>query len=60
MSHDGTSSAGYYSGHGDGFVSWAPIMGVGYYKNVTQWSKGEYPDASQVQDDLAIIDGKLG
>ena len=60
LSHDGTSSAGYYSGHGDGFVSWAPIMGVGYYKNVTQWSKGEYPDASQVQDDLAIIDGKLG
>ncbi|WP_457667857.1 PKD domain-containing protein [Thiolapillus sp.] len=60
LSHDGTSQVGYYSGHGDGFVSWAPIMGVGYYKNVTQWSKGEYPDANQTQDDLAIIDGKLG
>jgi hypothetical protein len=60
LSHDGTSSVGYYQGHGNGFVSWAPIMGVGYYKNVTQWSKGEYPDANQTQDDLAIIDGKLG
>ncbi len=60
LSHDGTSSVDYYQGHGDGFVSWAPIMGVGYYKNVTQWSKGEYPDANQTQDDLAIIDGKLG
>ncbi|MBD1581105.1 hypothetical protein [Pseudoalteromonas sp. S16_S37] len=35
-------------------------MGVGYYKNVTQWSKGEYPDASQTQDDIAIINDKLG
>ena len=28
LSHDGTASTGYYQGHG----SWAPIMGVGYYK----------------------------
>ena len=28
----------YYKGHG----GWAPIMGVGYYKAVVQWSKGEY------------------
>lgn len=51
LSHDGTPTAGYYSGHGD----WAPIMGVGYYKNVTQWSKGEYPGANQLQDDLAVM-----
>ena len=61
LSHDGTlSGASYYTGHGSGLSSWAPIMGVGYYKNVTQWSKGEYADANQYQDDLAIIDGKLG
>jgi len=60
LSHDGTlSGAAYYSGHGSGYVSWAPIMGVGYYANVTQWSKGEYPDANQPQDDVAIIAGKL-
>jgi len=61
LSHDGTKSGeSYYRGHGSGLVSWAPIMGVGYDQNVTQWSKGEYFDANQTQDDLAIIDGKLG
>lgn len=61
LSHDGatttdsggnTSTVGYYGGHGD----WAPIMGVGYYRPITQWSKGEYPGATNTQDDLAIID----
>ena len=61
LSHDGTASGdAYYGGHGSGYVSWAPIMGAGYYNNVTQWSKGEYPDANQTQDDIAIIVGKLG
>ncbi|HET6566092.1 MAG TPA: hypothetical protein VFG52_11820, partial [Xanthomonadales bacterium] len=60
LSHDGTSTVGYYSGHGSGLVTWAPIMGVGYYQNVTQWSKGEYTGANNTQDDLAIISGKLG
>lgn len=51
LSHDGTASTSYYQGHGD----WAPIMGVGYYRNITQWSKGEYPGANQLQDDLAVM-----
>ncbi|MFM6986806.1 MAG: M12 family metallo-peptidase [Hydrogenophaga sp.] len=55
LSHDGTSSTGYYSGHGDGDTGWAPIMGVGYSKNLVQWSKGEYPGANQTQDDLVVI-----
>ena len=50
--HDGTTAGvEYYSGHGD----WAPIMGVGYYKNIVQWSKGEYANANNKEDDLAII-----
>ncbi|MFC1720418.1 hypothetical protein ACFL00_04690 [Pseudomonadota bacterium] len=63
LSHDGSSGANatsYYGGHGSGLVSWAPIMGNSYYNNVTEWSKGEYPDANQTQDDLAIIQSKLG
>jgi PKD repeat protein len=61
LSHDGTSTGdAYYTGHGSGNVSWAPIMGVGYSRNVTQWSKGEYPNANQTQDDIAIIANKLG
>ena len=51
LDHDGTPSTGYYSGHGD----WAPIMGVGYYKTVTQWSKGEYSGANNQEDDLAVM-----
>jgi hypothetical protein len=50
LSHDGTSTEGYYKGHG----AWAPIMGVGYNKAITQWSKGEYADANNKQDDFAV------
>jgi hypothetical protein len=60
LSHDGTtaaapgcSSTGYYCGH----AMWAPIMGVGYQKPVVQWSKGQYTNANNTQDDLAIIAG---
>lgn len=50
--HDGTTTGvEYYSGHGN----WAPIMGVGYYRNIVQWSKGEYANANNKEDDLAII-----
>ena len=59
LSHDGTATTGYYQGHGTGEVSWGPIMGVGYYTQVTQWSKGEYPGANNQQDDVAIISGLL-
>jgi hypothetical protein len=51
LGHDGTPSTGYYSGHG----IWAPIMGVGYSKGLVQWSRGEYANANNTQDDIAII-----
>ncbi|MCA9060187.1 MAG: hypothetical protein KDA85_16880, partial [Planctomycetaceae bacterium] len=57
LQHDGTSSVGYYDGHGTGVTAWAPIMGVGYYVNLSQWSKGEYSGANNHEDDLAIILG---
>jgi len=54
--HDGaTGGLEYFGGHGTGANSWAPIMGVGYYRNVSQWSKGEYTNANQTQDDLQVI-----
>ncbi|KNC49175.1 peptidase domain-containing protein [Thecamonas trahens ATCC 50062] len=55
LSHDGKSSSTYYGGHGD----WGPIMGTGYGRLLSQWSKGEYSGATQSQDDLAIIAGHL-
>lgn len=53
LSHDGRTSPSeeYYQGQG----TWAPIMGVGYYKSLVQWSKGEYANPSTTQDDLAMI-----
>ena len=60
LSHDGTTTGTeYFQGLGGGLSSWAPIMGNSYYNNVTQWSRGEYPNANNTQDDRAIIDGKL-
>ncbi|MEO7319101.1 MAG: M12 family metallo-peptidase, partial [Chthoniobacteraceae bacterium] len=57
LSHDGrvTPAEGYYGGHGSGETGWAPIMGVGYYQNLAQWSKGEYTSANNTEDDLSII-----
>lgn len=56
LQHDGQKpSTGYYTGHGSGVTGWAPIMGVGYYKNVTQWSPGSYPNANNQQDDIAVF-----
>jgi hypothetical protein len=59
LSHDATSSSSYYGGHGSGYVSWGPLMGTGYNRHMSQWSKGEYTDASQQQDDVNIIAGEL-
>jgi len=65
--HDGTTGGvEYYAGHGSGATGWAPIMGVGYYEELVQWSKGEYADANNTEDDLFIIaeksngSGRLG
>lgn len=56
VAHDTVAAVGYYQGH----ANWAPIMGVGYYKDVVQWSKGDYPYANNLQDDTAIIAGVVG
>lgn len=50
--HDGvTGGASYYGGQGD----WAPIMGASYGKAISQWSKGEYANSNNTQDDLAVM-----
>jgi len=59
LRHDGTPTLEYYAGSGSGETGWAPIMGNGYGKNLTQWSRGEYPGANNSEDDLAIVAGYL-
>ncbi len=56
LSHDGNASQGYDTGHG----AWAPIMGVGYSRPISQWSKGDYTGASNTEDDLAEIRAVTG
>ncbi len=62
--HDGKDSSSYYAGHavenGSSSGGWAPIMGVGYQREITQWSDGSYPGATQLQDDIAILASRLG
>lgn len=63
LSHDGTSSVAYYSGHNagprGGYVDWAPIMGNSYGADVSRWSRGDYAGANSQQDDLAEIAMRL-
>ncbi len=53
LGHDGRTNPleEYYYGQGN----WAPIMGVAYYVNTGQFSKGEYANASDTYDDLYHI-----
>lgn len=60
LRHDGTATSSYYTGQGSGETAWAPIMGVGYYNNLTQWSRGEYANANLQEDDLAMITSQNG
>ena len=56
LNHQGaTPATEYYAGQGSGETAWAPIMGVSYYKNLTQWAKGEYLNANNKLDAFAIM-----
>jgi alpha-tubulin suppressor-like RCC1 family protein len=61
LDHEGQITASgwleYYGGQGSGELGWAPIMGISYSPNISQWCRGEYLDANNNQDELAIIVG---
>ncbi|NYI46321.1 hypothetical protein BJ993_003401 [Nocardioides aromaticivorans] len=50
LGHDGTTTSGYYGGTS----LWGPLMGSPYSAGVTQWSKGDYANANNHEDDLAV------
>jgi len=57
LDHDGTIDGGsgsYYFGH----ENWVPIMGITTQAAVSQFSIGEYADANENQNDLAVIGSK--
>jgi fibronectin type 3 domain-containing protein len=56
LRHDGTTNRAYYSGHTHASgVSWAPIMGTGYSRDIVQFSKGDYAGANRTEDDFAVM-----
>ena len=58
LSHDGSPAGEYYGGQGSSLVTgWAPIMGVGYDKPLVQFSRGEYANANNTEDDFAVAQG---
>lgn len=55
---DCTLSKEYAEGQGEGEISWAPIMGMSYYRNVTTWNNGPSTvRCDQWQNDLWLIAG---
>lgn len=50
--------AEYNAGQGSGQIGWAPIMGVGYYRNLTTWHQGPSSwGCQEIQNDIDIIAG---
>lgn len=46
----------YNPGTGTGEIGWAPIMGVGYYRNLTLWNDGPNSfGCTNYQSDLSVI-----
>jgi hypothetical protein len=72
LSHDGQGSTEYYPGHDKNGSqstssqywytegSWCPIMGAASARSISQWSKGEYYNSTNTQDDIAIIGASTG
>ncbi|MCX6317259.1 MAG: T9SS type A sorting domain-containing protein [Bacteroidetes bacterium] len=51
-----TKVSEYNYGLGSAETGWAPIMGVGYYQNMTQWHSGPNPyGCTNIQNDLDVI-----
>ncbi len=58
LSHDGPGSGRYYSGHDTTVGHWNTIMGLST-SGLTQFSKGDYANADNTEDDLSIIASDL-
>ena len=53
LAHDGTSTSELYEGGTDHL--WGSLMGYPRFRAISQWSQGDYPDANNHEDDLAVI-----
>lgn len=53
LGHDGAPHKEYFEGIDD--YDWNSVMGNTWYANFLQYSKGEYKDANNFEDDFAMI-----
>lgn len=54
-------TAEYSGGQGSGEIGWAPIMGIGYYKNITTWTSGTNSyGCNYIQNDIDVIAQVVG
>ena len=60
LNHDGDRRTDYHAGRGRGATGWAPIMGAGEARELSQWSRGSYAGADNPEDDLRIIAARNG
>jgi hypothetical protein len=51
LEHDGDQGDSYHWGN----ALWGPVMGGSGTKRLNQWSRGDYPGATNFQDDLEVI-----
>lgn len=61
-SSTGTFLSEYFAGRGSIFseISWAPIMGNSYQRNLTTWHNGPNSfGCSKLQDDLSVLAGSI-
>lgn len=60
LSHEGVlNGTPYYPGAGSGEISWGCIMGAPYFKTVAKFCNGDYPNANNKEDQVAIINQQL-
>ena len=48
---DGTNTQAYYAGN----RLWGPVMGSATFRGISQFSKGEYANANNTEDDFSVI-----
>lgn len=56
LRHDGLGAQQYHPGvGGSGPLSWGPLMGAPFDANLSQWSRGDYANSTNTEDDFDII-----
>ena len=56
LKHDGTAANNSVSGY-HSTANWAPVLGSNFTVGQMQWNNGDYDEANNAEDDIAIIIG---